>query len=67
MKFSKGENQEMIEQMIRDFGEKEIRPNIMKWDEAQEFPVPLFKKLGELGLMGVLVPEEYGGNGLGYH
>lgn len=67
MKFSKGENQEMIEQMIRDFGEKEIRPNIMKWDEAQEFPVSLFKKLGELGLMGVLVPEEYGGNGLGYH
>ena len=53
MKFSKGENQKMIEQMIRDFGEKEMRPNIMKWDEAQEFPVPLFKKLGELGLMGV--------------
>jgi hypothetical protein len=67
MNFSKGENQKMIEQMIRDFGEKEIRPNIMKWDEVQEFPVPLFKKLGELGLMGVLVPEAYGGSGLGYH
>lgn len=67
MNFSKGENQKMIEQMVRDFSEKEIRPNIMKWDEAQEFPVPLFKKLGELGLMGVLVPEAYGGAGLGYH
>ena len=67
MNFSKGENQKMIEQMVRDFSEKEIRPNIMKWDEAQEFPVPLFKKLGELGLMGVLVPESYGGAGLGYH
>lgn len=52
--------------MIRDFGEKEIRANIMKWDESQEFPVPLFKKMGELGLMGVLVPAEYGGSGFGY-
>ena len=56
----------MIAQMVRDFAEKEVRPNIMKWDESQEFPVPVFKKLGELGLMGVLVPEEYGGSGLGY-
>ena len=67
MDFEKSENQKMIEQMVRDFAEKEIRPNIMKWDESQEFPVPLFKKLGELGLMGVLVPEEFGGSGLGYH
>lgn len=66
MNFSSNENQDMIVQMVRDFTEKEIRPNVMKWDEAQEFPVPLFKKLGELGLMGVLVPEEYGGAGLGY-
>lgn len=56
----------MIVQMVRDFTEKEIKPNVMTWDESQEFPVPLFKKLGELGLMGVLVPEEYGGAGLGY-
>ncbi|MBI3134601.1 MAG: acyl-CoA dehydrogenase family protein [Bacteroidetes bacterium] len=56
----------MIKQMVRDFAEKEIRPNIMKWDESQEFPVPVFKKLGELGLMGVLVPAEYGGSGLSY-
>ncbi len=66
MDFSKNENQKMIAQMVRDFAEKEIRPNIMKWDEAQEFPVPLFKKLGALGLMGVLVPQEYGGSGFGY-
>ncbi len=60
------ENQTMIAQMIRDFGELEIRPNIMKWDESQEFPVSLFKKMGDLGLMGVLVPETYGGSGFGY-
>ncbi len=52
--------------MIRDFGEKEIRPNIMSWDNDQVFPVEVFKKLGELGLMGVLVPSEYGGSGFGY-
>lgn len=60
------DNQSMIKQMVRDFTEKEIRPNVMKWDETQEFPVPVFKKLGELGLMGVLVPTEYGGSGLSY-
>src|SRR5258706_5918954 len=57
----------MIAQMIRDFGAKEIRPKIMEWDESQHFPVELFRKMGELGLMGVLVPEEYGGSGFGYH
>ncbi|MEX1000987.1 MAG: acyl-CoA dehydrogenase family protein [Crocinitomicaceae bacterium] len=61
------ENQTMITQMVRDFAEKEIRPYFMEWDESQEFPVPLFKKLGELGLMGVLVPEQYGGSGFGYN
>lgn len=66
MDFSKTENQKMITQMIKDFAEKEIRPNIMTWDESQEFPVPLFKKLGELGLMGVFVPEQYGGSGMNY-
>ncbi len=64
--FDESENQKMIAQMIRDFGDLEIRPNIMTWDESQEFPVPLFKKMGDLGLMGVLVPEEYGGSGFGY-
>ena len=60
------ENQKMIAQMVRDFAEKEIRPNFMVWDESQEFPVHVFKKLGELGLMGVFIPEEYGGSGFGY-
>ncbi|MTI23410.1 acyl-CoA dehydrogenase [Fulvivirga kasyanovii] len=67
MGFEESENQKMIAQMIRDFGEKEIRPKMMEWDETQEFPVDLFKKLGGLGLMGVLVPQEYGGSGFGYH
>jgi alkylation response protein AidB-like acyl-CoA dehydrogenase len=67
MNFEYNETQSMIAQSIRDFAEKNIRPNIMEWDEAQIFPIPLFKKLGEMGFMGVLVPEEYGGSGLGYH
>ena len=67
MNFTETENQKMIVDMVRDFAEKEIRPNVMKWDESQEFPVPLFKKLGELGLMGVFIPEEYGGSGMDYH
>jgi alkylation response protein AidB-like acyl-CoA dehydrogenase len=64
--FIKSENQKMMAEMIRDFCEREIRPNIMKWDESQEFPVEVFKKLGELGLMGCLVPEQYGGSGMDY-
>ena len=67
MNFDYNETQSMIAQSIKDFAEKNIRPNIMEWDEAQIFPVPLLKKLGEMGFMGVLVPEEYGGSGLGYH
>ena len=57
----------MISQMVRDFAEKEIRPNVMHWDEEQIFPKELFHKMGELGLMGVLVPSAYGGAGLGYY
>lgn len=52
--------------MVRDFAEKEIRPHFMEWDETQEFPVHVFKKLGELGLMGVFIPEAYGGSGFSY-
>src|SRR5687768_1977126 len=66
MNFELNENQKMIADMIRKFGEEHIRPKLMEWDETQEFPVHVFKKLGELGLMGVLVPEEYGGSGFGY-
>lgn len=66
MIIKESESQNMIKQMVRDFADKEIRPKMMEWDENQIFPVELFKKLGNLGLMGVLVPEEYGGSGLGY-
>lgn len=66
MNFELNENQKMIAQMVRDFAEKEIRPHFMEWDETQEFPVHVFKKLGELGLMGVFIPEEYGGSGFSY-
>ena len=64
--FEQSEGQAMVTQMVRDFGEKYIRPNIMKWDESQEFPIEIFHEMGKLGLMGVLVPIEYGGAGLGY-
>lgn len=66
LNFTETEDQKMIAAMVRDFGEREIRPHVMDWDEKQEFPVDLFKKLGALGLMGVLVPHEYGGAGFGY-
>ncbi len=66
MNFEQNENQKMIADMCRDFAEKNICPNIMDWDESQTFPVELFKKLGEQGLMGILVPQQYGGAGLGY-
>jgi alkylation response protein AidB-like acyl-CoA dehydrogenase len=66
MNFELNENQQMIAQMIRDFGAKEITPFRNEWDDKQHFPLELFKKLGELGLMGVLVPSEYGGSGFGY-
>lgn len=66
MNFQLNENQLMIADMIRKFGKDNILPKMMEWDESQEFPVEVFKKLGELGLMGVLVPSEYGGSGLSY-
>ncbi|HLT75628.1 MAG TPA: acyl-CoA dehydrogenase family protein, partial [Ohtaekwangia sp.] len=64
--FDETENQVMIAEMVRNFGAREIRPYMMDWDETQEFPIDLFHKMGEHGLMGVLVPEEYGGSGFGY-
>jgi alkylation response protein AidB-like acyl-CoA dehydrogenase len=60
------ENQIMIRDTIRDFAEKNIRPVIMEYDESQKFPMEIMRQLGELGFMGILVPEEYGGAGLGY-
>ncbi len=66
MNFQPTATQQEIADMVRDFANKHIRPHIMDWDESQKFPVELFRQMGELGLMGVLVPAEYGGSGLGY-
>jgi alkylation response protein AidB-like acyl-CoA dehydrogenase len=57
---------EEISKSVKDFADVHIRPKMMEWDETQEFPIEVFKKLGEMGLMGILVPQEYGGAGLGY-
>ncbi len=64
--FQETESQHMVAQMVRDFAKREITPYMMDWDESQEFPIDMFRKMGELGLMGVLVPHEYGGAGFGY-
>lgn len=66
MNFESNENQRMIQQMVKDFAEKEIRPNMNKWDEEEYFPVETIKKMGELGLLGIFIPEQYGGSGFGY-
>jgi len=66
MEFSRDEITEQVAYTARDFANQYIKPHVMEWDETQEFPRPLFKELGNLGLMGVLVPEEYGGSGLSY-
>ena len=66
MDFDYTDTQKEIAVMIRDFAAKSIRPKLMEWDEAQIFPVDLFHEMGALGLMGVLVPQEYGGSGMGY-
>ena len=67
MNFELDDNQKMIAQMVRDFAEKEIRPNMKKWDDEEYFPVDAMKKMGELGLLGIYIPEAYGGSGFGYH
>ena len=67
MNFEKNENQEMIAQMVRDFSEKEIRPFMRKWDDDEIFPVDTLKKLGELGILGIFIPEEYNGAGFSYN
>ena len=64
--FSVSENQLMVGQMAKDFAEKHIKPHVMEWDEEQHFPRELFNQLGELGMLSVFVPGEYGGSGFGY-
>ncbi len=67
MNFDYSETQKMVAESARDFAQQYILPHVMEWDEAQTFPVEVFKKAGEFGFMGILVPEELGGSGLGYH
>jgi alkylation response protein AidB-like acyl-CoA dehydrogenase len=67
MNFQESELTAQIAQTARDFANQYIRPHVMEWDESQEFPVSVFKELGKLGMMGILVPENYGGTGLGYY
>ncbi len=66
MDFQTTELTQQVAALARDFALQYIKPHVMEWDEAQEFPSHIFKQMGELGIMGVLVPEEYGGAGLGY-
>ena len=60
------ENQLAIKETIRNFAEEKIKPHVMEFDESQEFPIDLMHQLGELGFLGILVPEKFGGAGLGY-
>ena len=60
------DNLQLIRESTRDFVDSEIKPNVMDWDESQHFPKQMMHNIGQLGLLGVLVPEEYGGSGLGY-
>lgn len=66
MNFETSEITLQVAQTARDFAQQHIKPNVMEWDESQTFPIDVFKQMGQLGLMGVLVPEEYGGAGLSY-
>jgi alkylation response protein AidB-like acyl-CoA dehydrogenase len=66
MNFEFTEEQQQLRKMVREFAEREIKPNVMKWDEAAEFPLATIKELGKLGLMGIIFPVEYGGAGMGY-
>ncbi|HXH70516.1 MAG TPA: acyl-CoA dehydrogenase family protein, partial [Pyrinomonadaceae bacterium] len=66
MNFQLNEEQQQIKMSVREFAESEILPNVMEWDETQHFPIELRPKLAELGLLGVIFPEQYGGAGMGY-
>ena len=67
MNFQQSEVTQQVAQSARDFAIQHIKPYLMEWDESQEFPIHIFKELGKLGMMGVFVPEQYGGTGLGYY
>jgi alkylation response protein AidB-like acyl-CoA dehydrogenase len=67
MNFVMNDNQALVKQSVKEFAGRHIKPYVMVWDEAQEFPKELFHEMGKSGMMGILVPEKYGGAGLGYH
>ena len=66
MDFQLNDEQLQLKKSVREFAEREIAPNVMKWDEASEFPLATVKELGKLGLLGIIFPPEYGGAGMGY-
>ena len=66
MEFELSEEQQQIKMSVREFAEAEIAPHVMEWDESQHFPVELQPKMADLGFLGVIFPEEYGGAGMGY-
>jgi alkylation response protein AidB-like acyl-CoA dehydrogenase len=66
MQFNRAEITDQVAAVAKDFAQQHIKPFVMEWDESQEFPAHVFREMGKLGLMGVLVPEEYGGSGLSY-
>jgi len=66
MNFQQEEITAQVAQTAKDFAQRVIKPHVMEWDETQHFPVEVFKQMGKLGMMGVFVPEQYGGSGLGY-
>ena len=66
MDFTLPDHVEALREEVRKFAEKEIRPKVMQWDEAKTFPMAVMKQLGEMGMMGVIFPEAYGGAGMGY-
>src|ERR671926_1385125 len=66
MQFELSEEQQQIKMSVREFAESEIAPHVLEWDESQHFPIELKSQLADLGLLGVIFPEEYGGAGMGY-
>jgi hypothetical protein len=64
--FQLNEEQLHLKKSVREFAEREIKPHVMEWDEAGEFPLATVKELGKLGLLGTIFPTEYGGAGMGY-
>ena len=66
MDFLLNDEQKQLQKSVREFAEREILPNVMRWDEAGEFPMAIIKELGKLGMLGIIFPPEYGGAGMGY-